>query len=354
MAKDNHYRRYDLFSVFVALFLLLATSTVVVNALSSITPQRGCAATPLEKKKVVVLGVGGFLGSMTFGFLQRSSSLYGTGIGQVRAMVACGDSASRLNRVLSKQFVLAFADESYIKLTDLSCIDFIVERLQGFNSLILGDELEIIQRPVTVGSYEKTPNDKVYEVYWPGNGNENEAEALDRIREQLLDNILQGAKQTGTIQHIVAVTSRRDDDDGNGKDAFLSRLKACGIPYTCLHPAGPWARIPDYTFRKGVQTDLQIQAMSDNDKASWSSSSSSAEQEPIAMEDMAALCVQCLQSLDWTASRHLRVSCQRPVTPAVIQQATTTTASGRRPPKRPDQDWCVNSSVLERALQSVP
>jgi hypothetical protein len=374
-AKDNHYHRCDMYSVF-ALFLLLvldATTTTttsytsgvqVVNALSSIpTPQprgpRGTAATPMDKKKVVVLGVGGFLGSMTFGFLQRSSSLYGTGIGQVRAMAACGDSASRLNRVLSKQFVLAFADESYIKLTDLSCIDFIAQRLQGFNGLILGDDLEILQRKCTPGSYEKTPNDKVYEAYWPTLAgsvsikNDNEAEALDRIREQLLNNILQGAKQAGTIQHIVAVT----DDNGNGNDAFLSRLKDCGIPYTCLHPTEPWARIPDYTYRKGVQTDLQIQTMSDNDITSPSSSSSSAAaQEPIAMEDMAALCVQCLQSLDWTTSRHLRVSCQGPVTPAMIQQATTTTtaASGPRPPKRPDQDWCVNSNVLERALRSIP
>ena len=36
---------------------------------------KGCAATPLEKKKVAVFGAGGYLGAVLFGFLQRAGSL---------------------------------------------------------------------------------------------------------------------------------------------------------------------------------------------------------------------------------------------------------------------------------------
>jgi hypothetical protein len=381
MDNKSHYhrRRRRCCDFLQAVFLVVAASSVLLllidetarsstpcQALSSstitTTRPRGCAATPMDKKKVVVLGVGGCLGSMTFGFLQRSSTLYGTGIAgptqaAPRAICATGDSATRLNRVLSKQFVLAFADESFIKLTDLKSVDAIQQRLQGYQAMIIGNEMEALQRPATSGSYEKTPNDKVNEVYWPTlagsvsiKSDEKEAEALERIREQLINNTLQAAKRTGTIQHIVAVVSTRNDYDAS----FVSRLKDTGIPYTCLHPTGPWARVPDYSYRKGVQTDLQIRAMT----SSAAPSSTSAEAvEPIAMEDMAALCVQCLQSLDWSTSRHLRVSCQGPVTADLMQQATSTANAmmrGRRPPKlRPDQEWCVNSMLLERALQAI-
>ena len=35
----------------------------------------GCAAKPLEKKKIAVFGVGGYLGAVVFGFVQRAASL---------------------------------------------------------------------------------------------------------------------------------------------------------------------------------------------------------------------------------------------------------------------------------------
>lgn len=35
----------------------------------------GCAAKPLDKKKIAVFGAGGYLGAVIFGFLQRAASL---------------------------------------------------------------------------------------------------------------------------------------------------------------------------------------------------------------------------------------------------------------------------------------
>lgn len=123
------------------------------------TPQ-GCAGKPFEKKKVAVLGGGGYLGALTFGFLQRAASLHGTGIGNCRCIAATADTAVRLNRVLGKHFALAQADESFIKLTDLSSVDMIASRLQGWDALIMGTDLFLQKMPVTSGTYERTPNDK--------------------------------------------------------------------------------------------------------------------------------------------------------------------------------------------------
>lgn len=123
---------------------------------------KGSAATPYQKKKVVVVGSGGYLGAMTFGYLQRAASLYGTGIGSIRCIGATADTSVRLNRVLSKHFTLAQADESYIKLTDLSSVDAITNRLNGWDAIIFGTDLFVQPRSVTANTYEKSPNDKAY------------------------------------------------------------------------------------------------------------------------------------------------------------------------------------------------
>jgi hypothetical protein len=123
---------------------------------------KGSAATPSAKRKIAVLGSGGYLGAVTFGFLQRASSLYGTGIGNCRCIGATADTAVRLNRVLSKNFCLAQADESFIKLTDLTSVAAIANRLEGWDAIIFGSDLFLQPRSVTAGTYERTPNEKAY------------------------------------------------------------------------------------------------------------------------------------------------------------------------------------------------
>jgi hypothetical protein len=99
--------------------------------------------------------------------LQRAGSLFGTGLAPPRCLGATADTALRLNQLLSKQFGLAYADESYIKLTDLSSIEAILQRLEdGYvDALILGTPMSVRQRAVVSGTYERTPNDKAYVIY---------------------------------------------------------------------------------------------------------------------------------------------------------------------------------------------
>jgi hypothetical protein len=66
-----------------------------------------------------------------------------------------------MNRILSRHFGLAVADESYIKLTEMSSVEAIQKRLEGWDALVFGSDLYFQQRPVTSGTYEKSPNDKV-------------------------------------------------------------------------------------------------------------------------------------------------------------------------------------------------
>ena len=122
------------------LALLVASPHNHVLGLAAVKSKnnRGSAAKPFEKKKIAIAGVGGYAGAVTFGFLQRAASLYGTGIGAVRAVGATADTASRLNSNLSKHFCLAFADESVIKLCNLmESPESVAAKLQGFDALVL-------------------------------------------------------------------------------------------------------------------------------------------------------------------------------------------------------------------------
>lgn len=306
----------------------------VTESAHALTVPKGCAATPFEKQKIAVFGSAGELGGLTFGFLQRAVSLYGTGVGAVRCIGATADTAVRLNRLLSRNFCLAVADESCIKLTDLQSVEAIQERLETQDAVIWGTDVSLQQRTVTAGTYEKTPNDRAFEVYWGDSRGVVEvgedATAVKTSKASLLENILQASRQA-KIKHMVVV------QDENTKD-WLPALKTAGVPYTYIRLAGAVTDTKNYTYRNGIQGSLSISVMADDDAPLASSSSS-----PISKEDVAALCVQCLQSLDWTRSRCLQVSCNGPLDVAALPPST----------KRPDQEWVVRSSVLEDALANI-
>ena len=270
------------------------------------------------------------MGAMVFGFLQRSSSLYGTGVGSVRCLGATADTAVRLNRVLSKHFCLAVADESLVKLTNFDDVSAIQQRLEGWDALVLGNDWTVTERPCTANTFERGPNDKTMEIYWDRLKSDTEQLPRENLqaKAQILDNVLQAAKLAG-ISHVVGVEHSSPSDE----PSLRSRLASCGIPYTCIEPVGKIVSIPDHTYRKGVAGQLEIHSKSDDSDSSHQSS-----ELQIAKEDIAALCVQSLQSLDWKTSRTLQVACSGPlqVSEPVI--------------KRPDQEWCVESRQLEAAL----
>lgn len=131
----------------------------------SLSP-KGSAATPLHKQSIVTMGNGGYLGGILFGYLQRAASIYSTGIGgtsssrSIRSIGATADTSVRLNRILSQHFVLAFADEASIKLTNLSSgAEPIRERMMGFDAIVLPTNIYVEQKKVTPNTYEMTPND---------------------------------------------------------------------------------------------------------------------------------------------------------------------------------------------------
>lgn len=332
--------RRSLFPVlFVLVFLFQRQKTTTTAALSATPssisrPARGCAANPLNKKKVVVLGSGGYLGALTFGFLQRAASLYGTGIGGCRSIGGTDDTSMKLNRILSKNFCLAVADESYIKLTNLESVEAIQQRLEGWDALILGSTLSIERRPVTPNTYETTPNDKTWEVYWEAPRRTDALDGANPVTQTILKSVLKAAKAS-KLQHVVMVVDAGAKQDSTGT---LQILEEADIPYTrILH--GKLDDTKDYTYRKGVQGDMVCQTITALDD----DSDQIPTDKPVAREDLAALCVQALLSLEWSTSRSFRVGCRGD-------------NSNSLPPssKRPDQEWCVRSSLLERSLQGLP
>jgi hypothetical protein len=320
----------------LATILLQRGCDVNVDAFSSLQPPKGSAATPFQKKKIAVVGGGGYMGGLVFGFLQRACSLYGTGIGGFRCVGATADTAVRMNRVLGKNFCLAVADENNIKLTDMQSVDALQQSLQGFEAVIWGTDLSFLQRSVTAGTYDKSPNDKAFELYWGAQGNAI-GDEMATVKETILDNLLQGCKAAG-VKHMVVVQD-------NASDNWLPRLEKCGVPFTFIRPTGEVLAVQDYTYRMGIQGSLSVSVMpSDDGMSTSSSSSSSSSPSPISTEDVAALCVQCLQSLDWDKSRCINVSCNG---------ALNVESLGPVAKKRPDEEWCVRSSVLEGVLTGI-
>ncbi|KAL7581006.1 hypothetical protein ACA910_005815 [Epithemia clementina (nom. ined.)] len=292
-----------------------------------LAPPLGSAARPLDKKKVVVLGAGGSMGSLAFGFAQRACSLYGTGLGDYRALGACADTSARLNSSLSKHFCLAFANEANVKLTDFTSVQAIQSRLSGYDALILGSDMAVQSRKLTFGTYERSPNDKCNEIYWKGPPTLIPQDGDRAIVEGILTNVLEAAK-AAQMKHIVFVDESRDGFSYSGL------LENTGVPFTRILPAGELVPLASYTYKDGVQGDLVL----NQEKQTFAYDGRCYE------EDIAALCIQCLLTLDWSRSRSFTVSTAGPITKDAIAQLKNT--------KRPDQQWCVNSLLLERALAS--
>jgi uncharacterized protein YbjT (DUF2867 family) len=293
---------------------------------------KGSAAKPFEKKKIAVFGAGGYLGGNAFGFLQRAGSLYGTGIAGIvspRAIVATSAGSVALNGILSKNFILAQADESFVKLTDMASVTSIQDRVRGFDAAIMGTRYSLEKRPVTLGSYEKTPNDKTIEFY------------MDRPRSltrQSLDdpdysfdifkNSLEACSQAGMTHVVVVETDGQFVEQSDPGSKYLDILEACGVPYTYIRPCGEFENFRDFTYAKGIQGDLTVEAA---DMGAGSS---------LFREDVSALCVQSLMSLDWGSSR-------------VISVKSNGSLDGPGPSRPVQQEWCVNSQGLESILSSV-
>jgi hypothetical protein len=316
--------------------------------LSMSTPSfKGSAAKPYEKKKVAVFGAGGYLGGCIYGFLQRAGSLYGTGIagtgGSPRAIVATSAGSVSHNSVLSKNFVLAQADETFVKLTNMTSIPSIQSRLSGFDAAILATKCTLESRPVTLGSYESSPNDKTMEFYMERTRRDS-VKGIDDSGYcfQLFERIVQACKAEGLSQLVVVETDSQFDDESNDSPVggkYLDLLEGSGVPFTYIRPVGKFENYKDYTYVKGIQCDLKVSRATSLDEFKSASSG-----KMLYREDIAALCVQALLSLDWNENKVLQVE------PAASFENKNDSNQKKAIPQR---EWCMNSEVLQVSLSGL-
>lgn len=314
-----------------------------LTSLQMLNEPKGCASKPFEKKKICVFGAGGYLGSAVFGFLQRAGALYGTGISGLsspRAIAATASSAEALNKVLGSAFKLAYAGEDLVRLIDTSDVDHIIERVQSYDAAVLGTVYQLEKRAVTLNTYEKTPNDKTYDFYldekygaW-----ENDVPSDDsEFHAQIFANSLQALVESGSMKHVVVIETPRTPDPM----VFINILEEVGIPYTYLRIKGKLIKDISFSFDKGVKDSLAVSKFQP-DFIYPIENEVYENERPVYREDVAALVVQSLMSLDWNESKILEVaSSPLPLNNHVPTKKTRT-----------DRDWCINSELLEISLNS--
>ena len=94
------------------------------------------AATPITKRRVAVVGAGGKAGSMVFGAVQRAAQTFDAGLAAPRALCGAARGSRALNSVLGSSFVLAFAGEDLVKLTDFRDDAKLEKSLEGCATVV--------------------------------------------------------------------------------------------------------------------------------------------------------------------------------------------------------------------------
>lgn len=298
---------------------------------------KGCAAIPYNKKKVAVFGTGGYMGATIFGFIQRASAIYGTGLGSPRAIVATPIGSESLNRVLGRTFKLAFAGEDMVRLTDMTDTDAIAASLKGMDAAVLGTVYQLERKSVALNSYEKTPNDKTFEFYLDDKYAVDSDISPDDIgyHLEMFKKSVDACVSSG-LEHIVVI------ETPNTKDAkpFAAILNGAGIPFTYLHVNGNVENTKLYTFEEGVQSNLSIDVIETKDCIDTMCKSD--QRGTIAREDVATVAVQSLLSLDWSSCKCLNV-----VSSGVSLEKKS---AKERSKLKSDRDWCINSHVVADAI----
>jgi hypothetical protein len=214
----------------------------------------------------------------------------------------------------------------------------------------MGTEYYLEERPVTGNTYETGPNDKTTEFYLDSPRTAGVATELvsPEMQLSLFRNTLEACR-AANVKHVIVLETPQTS---NTKQ-YAQLLDETGVPFTYLRVCGDLKNFPDYTYAKGVQGDLKLESFTFSTsyngvdgyvKGSWIDDlgDTSDKGGVVYREDVAALAVQCLQSLDWSTSRCLLVSSAGPLAKA------PTNLKGRH-----DKEWCVNSDILADKLAVV-
>ena len=193
-----------------------------------------------------------------------------------------------------------------------------------------------------------------WEIYWgsPQGSfyvSDEEESITQQVQNEIVSNIIDGAKLAG-IQHAFVVygdnpsnsNNNNNDNTSIENDNGYRKLIESKIPYTLIRTSAQSyvKSTPSYTFKSGIQQP----------NMSLSTTSVTKELQAICLEDLAAVCVQCIQSLDWTTSRTIYVSGGDDIDPTQEQQQQAVATTNN---VRPDQQLCVNSYILRDKLANI-
>ena len=247
-----------------------------------------------------------------------------------------------MNKVLGPAFKLAYASEDLIRLVDTTDMWYIKERLKGYDAAIIGTTYQLERRAVTLNTYEKTPNDKTYEFYLDQRYGalENDVPSDDsEIHKSIFTNSIRACKEAG-VSHIVVIETPKTV---NRMD-YLNVLDNEGVAYTYIRTDSPLKKDITITFEKGISSKLGISMRS---KLLTSIATPNTEDKTaISREDIAALVVQSLMTLDWDKTRILEVH---------SSGMNASSGYGEKETRRQkyDKQWCPNSVLLADILSSV-
>lgn len=321
------------------------TTSSCLHIMNMVTEPKGCAAKPLEKKKIAIFGTGGYLGAITYGFLQRAASIYGTGIAggnSPRVIGATSASSEYLNKELGSKFKLAVATEDLVRLVDMNDDKYIRDRIQGFDAAILGTSYQLEKRAVSANTYEKTPNDKTWEIYlderYGAWGQDDDVPSADSdIHTSIFRNSVHACKQAG-LCHLVVMETPKTICPMD----YINILEKEEICYTYIRTNSALSKDKVYTFEKGISNKLDVRIVDgaiDDDK-------DESDGQEINREDLAALIVQSLMSLDWKNSRILEVRASQ-------MNISSGYGSKEKRKQKYDRFWCPNSDLLAEVLSAL-
>lgn len=226
-----------------------------------------------------------------------------------------------------------------MRLVDTTNKDYIKDRLKSFDAAILGTVYQLESRTVTGNTYETTPNDRTFDFYLDERYgcNENGAPGDESdYHLQMFETAIHACKESG-IQHLVIVETPRTQTP----QEFINILEREEMKYTYIR-AKHLTKDKTYTFEKGVKAKMDIKVLPKSGVSSPSNEPKN-EGDVIFREDLAALVVQSLMSLNWEQSRILEVSASENIASDVVNKKN----------QRFDQDWCPNSNVYAELLSAI-
>jgi hypothetical protein len=227
---------------------------------------------------------------------------------------------------------------------DISDVDHIKERLKNYDAAIIGTTYQLERRSVTLNTYEKTPNDKTYEFYlderygaW-----ENDVPSDDSdIHASIFKNTVRACKEAG-ICHLVVVETPRTVHHVD----FLKVLEEEGVPYTYIRTDSALKKDITYTFEKGISNKLGVVRLSLGTKLASVDTTKIENSLPVNREDIAALIVQSLITLDWTQSRILEIN-------SSVYNVSSGYGAKESRGQRYDKEWCPNSKIFADVLSAL-